>query len=110
MGFPTFVEEENDLISLENYLTDNINASFMIKIKNDYLISIGILKGDLAVIERKQYVAGGDIVLVMMSNHHSFLRAEVQNGRTTLKSFLSNSSPTDSVQIIGIIKGIIRKY
>ena len=109
-SFPTFVEEENDLISLEEYLTDNIHASFMLKIKNDVLEKIAILKGDLVIVERKTQVSPGEIALGLANGHHSFFYVEKVEGKTTLRSFETDSSPEGSVQIIGVIKGVIRKY
>jgi SOS-response transcriptional repressor LexA len=109
-GFPTFAEEENDLISLEEYLTDNVHSAFMIRIKNDELSTLGILKGDLAVIERRPFVNAGDIVLGMTYGHHIFLRGDLLEGKTILKYVTSEKVPTTAVQVIGILKGIIRKY
>jgi SOS-response transcriptional repressor LexA len=109
-GFPTFVEEENDLISLEDYLTDNVHAAFMIKIKDDQLKNVGVLRGDLAVIERRPFVNVGDIVLVMINGKHRFLRGDMTQGKTVLKEIQTDNTPHFSTQVIGILKGIIRKY
>lgn len=109
-GFPTFEEQGNNLLSLEEYLIENIHASFMTKLQNNNLRSIGILKGDLIIVERRARVNTGEIVLVITDNHHIFLQSELYDGKIILKSFINGSIHTDEVQVVGVIKGVIRKY
>jgi len=110
MGFPTFEEQGNNLLNLEDYLIENVHASFMTKMQSNTLSSISILKGDLLILEKRARVNANDIVLVMSDGHHSFLRAEMNNGHIQLRSFSNNSVQTGTVEVIGIIKGVIRKY
>ncbi len=110
LGFPDFEEQEQHLMDLESYLLENIHASFMTKMKNSNLSSIGILKGDLIIIERRATVNYGDIVLVLTDEHHVFVKAEQFQGKTILRSFMTNDIQTSQAQVIGVIKGVVRKY
>ena len=110
MGFPTFEEQGNNLLNLEDYLIENVHASFMTKMQSNSLSSISILKGDLLILEKRAHVNANDIVLVMVDGHHSFLRAEMSSGHIQLRSINTNSLHVGSVEVIGIIKAVIRKY
>jgi SOS-response transcriptional repressor LexA len=112
-GFPTFEEEEHDLISLDEYFTQNLSASFMAHIKDNHLSRIGILKGDIVVIEKTVRTHHGDVLLVTIDNTPQFFRSDSIQGKTvfrTLDTFKLVTLPEEGVQMLGVIKGLIRKY
>lgn len=109
-GFPTFEEQGNNLLNLDQYLIENVHSSFMTKMQNNNLASISILKGDLILLERRISVNADEIVLVMYDGHHIFLHAEMQDGRVILRSIPENALHSEAVEVIGVIKGVVRKY
>ncbi|MEO6508350.1 MAG: S24 family peptidase [Patescibacteria group bacterium] len=110
MGFPTFEETGSNLLNLEQYLIENVHASFLTKMQNDNLEPISILKGDLIILERRSSVNADDIVLVMDEGHHIFLKAELNKGQIMLRSVADNAVHSNAVEVIGVIKGVVRKY
>jgi repressor LexA len=68
-GFPSPAEEELiDTLSLDEYLIDKPEASFLLKVSGDSMIEAGIHEGDLVIIERGRDPKGGDIVLACVDN------------------------------------------
>lgn len=110
MGFPTFEETGNNLLNFEEYLIENPHASFLTKMQSNNLAPVNILKGDLVIIERCSQANAGDLVLVIEEGHHIFLRAELTHGIMTLRSVFDGALHHTTVQIMGVIKGVIRKY
>src|SRR3989344_9173723 len=53
-GFPSPAEEELlDVMSFDEYLTPNKEASYILKVKGDSMMDAGIHPGDMVVVERR---------------------------------------------------------
>ena len=64
-GFPTNASEEMlDTMSLDEYLIENKEATYMIKVTGDSMANSGILKGDTLIVERGKSPQARDIVIV----------------------------------------------
>lgn len=113
-GFPSATEEElTDTISIDDYLIDHKESTYLLEVKGDSMIEAGIQEKDLVVVERRGDVKPGDIVI-----------AEVDGG-WTMKYYRKKGSqaylepankkykpiyPTHELKIAAIVKGVIRKY
>ena len=101
------------MMSLDEYLIENKEATYLLEVKGDSMIDAGIHEGDLVIVERKGEPKDGDIVI-----------ADVDGG-WTMKYFRKRGStiylepanrkykpiyPTESLNIAAIVKGVIRKY
>jgi repressor LexA len=63
-GWPSPAEEENaDTISLDDWLIENKEASFMLKVRGDSMIDAGIMPGDMVILERGRQPKNGDVVV-----------------------------------------------
>ena len=63
-GFPTDEEEEVlDTLSLDEYLIDNKEATFILTVKGDSMIDAGIREGDMVLAERGDNPKIGQIVI-----------------------------------------------
>ncbi len=113
-GWPSPAEEElRDTLSLDEFLVQNPDASFLLKVSGDSMTGAGILPGDLVIVERGQTAKSGDIVI-----------AEV-DGEWTMK-FLKKSGdtvylvpanprykpikPKHELKITGVVTAVVRKY
>lgn len=112
-GFPVpDAAEVSDTLSLDQYLVDKPSSSFLLKVSGDSLKDLGILPGDLAVIEKTARAKHNDVVLARV------------DGEWTLKIFtLRNKSvvllpanvayrpivPRHELSVYGVMKGIVRK-
>lgn len=112
-GFPTGVEEEISALSLDEYLIDKPNSSFILKVSGDSLEGIGILKGDLVILEKTKQANIGNVVLALIDNEWTLKIFGKKDGKPILKSANPNYpdfKPENELQIFGIVKSVIRKY
>ena len=113
-GFPTVAEETVlDTISIDEYLINDKDKTYLLEVKGDSMIEAGIQEGDLVVAERKSDPREGDIVI-----------AEVDGG-WTMKYFRKKGSqvylepankkykpiyPEYDIKVAAVVTGVIRKY
>lgn len=113
-GFPTSVDEDRgESTSLDDYLIDHKESSYLLEVKGDSMIDEGIREGDLVLAERRGEPKDGDIVI-----------AEVDGG-WTMKYFRKKGNtvylepankkykpiyPKYEFRVAAIVKGVIRKY
>ena len=113
-GFPTPAEEELlDTLTLDEFLIEKPESTFLLNVTGDSMIDAGIHPGDMVLVQKGTPPKTGDIVV-----------AEV-DGDWTLKYFAKDSDgirldpankkykairPKNSLEIGGIVKSVIRKY
>ncbi|MFC1632600.1 transcriptional repressor LexA [Patescibacteria group bacterium] len=113
-GFPSPAEEElTDVITLDEYLITNRNASFIVKVSGDSMIEAGINQGDLVIVERGRQPINGDIVVAQVDDEWTLKRYEKQGQQITL--YPANKKykpikPQAELQIDGVVVGQVRKY
>lgn len=112
-GFPTISDEENNFLSIDDYLIDNPAASFMVKVDGDSLSGLGIMPGDLAIIEKRTDAKNGEIILARIDREWTMKILKKEQGKVYLESANSKYprfSPHEELEIMGVITGVIRKY
>ena len=68
-GFPTPAEEELvDTITIDEFLINNKEATYMLKVSGDSMIDAGIQPGDMVLVERNRNAKEGDIVIAEVDN------------------------------------------
>lgn len=113
-GFPSPAEEELvDTMSLDEYLIERKEATYLLKVKGDSMIEAGICDGDMVLVERGRTARDRDIVI-----------AEVDGG-WTMKYFRKRGSevwlepanrtmkpirPKEGLSIAAVVRAVIRKY
>ncbi|MBT3193670.1 MAG: repressor LexA [Verrucomicrobia bacterium] len=113
-GFPSPAEEELiDTLSLDEFLVEKPDATFMLKVTGDSMIEAGIHPDDMVLIEKGPSPKSGDIVIACV------------DGEWTMKYFIRDRSgihldpanpkyapirPENTLEIAGIVKTVIRKY
>lgn len=111
-GFPILAEENHQYLSLEEYLIDDPNSTFLLRVSGDSLIGVGIFDGDLVLIERKYQAEVGSIVLAQIDNQWT-LKILKKIGR---QYYLDSANkkyppffPKGELNIFGVVKAVIRK-
>lgn len=113
-GFPSPAEEELlDTLSLDEYLIERPQASFLLKVTGDSMIDAGIHQNDLAIIERGRDPKNGDIVLAEVDGEWT-LKYYERRGRG-VRLIAANKKyppivPKQELKIAGILKGVVRRY
>ncbi len=113
-GFPSPAEEELiDTLSLDEYLVENPDATFMLRVTGDSMIDAGIQPGDLVLVEKGKEAKNNDIVIAEVDGEWTMkyfvkdgrgVRLEPANGK------YSAIRPKHSLEIGGIVRTVIRKY
>lgn len=113
-GFPVPAEEYmNDVMSLDEFLIEKPEATFMLRVSGDSMIEAGIYEGDMVLIERGRKPKLGDIVVAHVDDEYTLKYYEKEQGRVVLVPANKNYQkiyPKQSLEIIGIVLSVIRKY
>jgi repressor LexA len=85
---------------------------FALSVRGDSMKDVGILHGDIAVIEQRQYAENGEIVVAMIDDSVTLKRFYKENNRIKLVAENPAYAPiyTQDVRILGRLRGIVRKY
>lgn len=85
---------------------------FALTVRGDSMKDVGILHGDIAVIEQRQNAENGEIVVAMIDDSVTLKRFYKENNRIKLVAENPAYAPiyTQDVRILGRLRGIVRKY
>ncbi len=114
-GFPILAEENRDYVSLDDYLIEDPQSSFLLKVNGDSLEGIGIFEGDIVIIERKKDAPVGSVVLAQIDKEWTL--KILRKDRLQRIIYLSAANPKypsfypkEELQIFGIVKAVVRKF
>lgn len=113
-GFPSPAEEElADTMSLDDFLIENKEATYMLTVKGDSMKDAGIMNGDIALVERKTDAKDGTIVVAEIDGDFTIKYLRKSAGKIWLEpanSEFKNLYPKESLKISAIVTAVIRKY
>ncbi len=115
-GFPTPAEEDlAETMSLDNYLIGNKEATFMLRVSGESMIDAGIQPGDMVIVERRTDAEDGDIVVAFIDGGYTVKFLRKRHGKIWLDPANPSFSPIvpaegDELQIMAVVKAVIRKY
>ena len=113
-GFPVISDEHKHYLSLEEYLIEDPNATFLLKVSGDSMIDAGIYEGDIVVIERKKEARAGDIVLAQIDREWTLKYYQLDPIKKSMYLRAANMNyppfyPKSELQIHGIVRAVVRK-
>lgn len=113
-GFPSPAEEETvDLMSLDEYLISNPQATYLLKVDGDSMVGAGILPGDLVLIQRNLTPKHGDIVVASVDGEWTLKYFEKTRGKVCLRAANKKYPPFEPKQeltVAGVVIANVRKY
>ncbi|KXK08898.1 MAG: LexA repressor [Microgenomates bacterium OLB22] len=113
-GFPTPAEEELDsVMSLDEYLVDHPEATFMLKVSGDSMIEAGIQPGDTVLIEKGKKPKDGDIVVACVDSEWTMKYYHLEQGQIVLvpaNGRYEKIVPKESLELAGVVVSVVRKY
>lgn len=113
-GFPTMADEDTlDTMSIDEYLIDHKEASYLLEVKGDSMIDEGIKEGDLVIAERKGEPADGDIVIAEVDGGWTMKYFRKKGDRIYLEPANKKYRPIypeHELKVAAIVRGVIRKY
>lgn len=113
-GFPSPAEEDHgDMLSLDEYLIPNRDASYMLRVKGDSMQDAGIMEGDMVIVERTHSAKAGDIVVAEVDGAWTMKYLRMKNGRPYLEAANKRYKPIiprGELHIQAIVRAVVRKY
>ncbi len=113
-GFPSPAEEELvDTLSLNEYLVQRPEQSFLIKVTGDSMVEAGIMEGDLVVVERARKPKNKDIVIAQVDGEWTMKYYEKTPQGIRLVAANQKYppiTPRRELVIGGVVVAVIRKY
>lgn len=113
-GYPSPAEEELvDTLSLDEYLIDKPEASFLLKVSGDSMVDAGILEGDLVIVERGCAPKNGDIVLACVDSEWTLKHLYRRGGQYELVAANPKYPvirPEGELTLGGVVRAAIRRY
>ena len=113
-GFPSPAEEElADSMSLDEYLIEKPDATFLLTVSGDSMTEAGIMPGDMVLVERGRAAKSGDIVIAEI-DHEWTMKYLVKHGsgvvlRAANKNY-PDIKPGEELMIAGVVRSVVRKY
>lgn len=114
-GFPTEAEESHaDSVSLDDYLIENKEATYLLEVKGDSMIDAGIQEGDLVIAERiNREPKVGEIVIAEVDGGWTMKYFRRRGNQVYLEPANRNYDliyPENDLQVAAVVKGVVRKY
>jgi SOS regulatory protein LexA len=113
-GFPTTAEEmSSDTMSIDDYLIEHKESTYILEVKGDSMIDAGIQEGDLVIVERRGQPKIGDIVIAEVDGGWTMKYFRKKGNQIYLEPANKNYKniyPTEDLKVAAIVKGVIRKY
>jgi repressor LexA len=114
-GFPSPSDEDiSDLMSLDEFLIERKESTYMLEVRGESMKDAGIMEGDLVLVERGRKPLRGDIVLALVDNEYTLKYLEVEKGKPVLvpanKKFRKIYPDPQTLKIEAVLKAVIRKY
>ncbi|MFD2205360.1 LexA family protein [Kiloniella antarctica] len=112
-GFPSPAEDYIEgYFDLNERLSINFNATFLLKVSGDSMIGAGIMPGGMLVVDRSLEVRDGKIVIAILDGQLTVKRLYKRLGKIMLMSENPNYKPIkisdeQDLQIWGVVTNVI---
>jgi repressor LexA len=112
-GFPTPEEEELDnTLSLDEFLVNKPESTFMLEVKGDSMINAGIMPKDRVLVERGRLPKQGDVVVANVDGEWT-MKYYRKDGDTVYLEAANpnypNIYPQEQLSIGGVVVSVCRK-
>lgn len=114
-GRPIEAIAQPESLSVPEFLLSQ-HPCYALTVKGESMIDIGIMDGDLVVIESRDTASNGEIVVALINNEEATLKRQQNNhdGSVTLIPENSEMAPmtyaAEQVQIQGVLISLLRRY
>ena len=114
-GYPLELFVQSQMISVPSSLVHNPDSTYILQTQGDSLQDEWILDGDLLLIEARQDIQPGEIILGLINQHDTVLKRYYPEGQyIRLESQHPNIRPltvrTEHITIQGVMVGLLRVY
>lgn len=114
-GFPSPADDHLDeMLDLNEHLIKNPAATYMVRVKGNSMVGIGIQSGDLLVVDKSLDAIDGDVVIARVDGH--FTVKTFRNSGRTLRLVAENPrqapivfNEDSDVEIWGVVTNVIHE-
>jgi len=100
-------------VTLDGFLIAKPSTTILIPVRGDSMIGAGILDGDLAVVEQTEFARPGEFVVAAVDDEFTLKELRYEGKRPVLVPHnprLEIIRPANTLQIFGVVRGIVRRY
>jgi SOS regulatory protein LexA len=113
-GFPSPEEDALcDILSMDEYLINRPDSSFLLQVRGDSMIGEGIMEGDLVIVEKGREPKSGNVVIAEVDGEWTMKYFRKQGMQITLEAANPKYPiirPKQELKIGGIVTAVVRKY
>jgi len=113
-GFPSFaVEDKGEHLSLDEWLVNEHDSTYLLKVSGDSMINAGIHEGDYVIVERTQDFHAGDIVIAEVDDNWTMKYLRSKNKKFYLEAAndeYPDIYPEGELKIHAVVRSSVRKY
>ena len=113
-GFPAPVEEQEiDTMSLDEWLINDKDATYLLRVKGNSMIDASIAEGDYVLVERTNSIRPGDIVVACLDGDWTLKYYREKDGQKYLQAAnldYKDMYPEQSLEIEAKVISVLRKY
>ncbi len=113
-GFPSSSEEElQDTLSLDDFLIEKKESTYMLEVDGDSMIDAHIKKGDMVIVEKTDRAKNGQIVIAEVDGEFTIKYFKKDGDKVWLEPANKNFKPiypTRELKITAVVKAVVRKY
>ncbi|SAK82180.1 LexA repressor [Caballeronia hypogeia] len=107
-------QDQAELLTIDDYLVDDPNRTVLCRVRGESMRDVGLLDGDLVVVEKNRPTKPGDIVVALVDGELTVktLRLD-KDGAFYLDPANPDFAairPQGSLEIVGVVTGSVRKY
>lgn len=111
-GMPALAQENiYDYYSIPEDLINN--GDFMLRVRGDSMIGIGIYEGDYVIVQSQTSAINGDIVVALVNNEEATLKRfykEKDSIRLQPENPTMDPIYSKDVQILGVVRALYRRF
>ena len=110
------IENPLDTVLVSSDLVSKVKRCYVLQVKGDSMIGIGIFDGDYVVVQQQNVAQNGDNVVALIEGNFATLKTfyREKNGKIRLQPANDSMEPIivdeEDVQIQGKVTGVIRKF
>lgn len=115
-GFPSATELVEETVNLNDLLIHKREKTYLVTVDGDSMIDAHIADGDMVIAERTNTARDGDIVIALIDGE-STMKYFRKDSKNPTKIWLEPANerfgpmyPEHSLEIVAVVKGVIRKY
>ncbi len=113
-GFPSPAEETvRETMSLDDFLIEKKDKTYMLEVDGDSMIDAHIEKGDMVIVEQTNQAKDGEIVIAEIDGEFTMKYFRKEGSKIWLEPANKKYKPlypTEDLKINAVVKAVIRKY